>query len=953
MGRIWQKFSEWLKRKRSWLAALLFAYASVTLGQQSASENLANGLSLYLPFDGDANAFMAKGNPMEMSGGLYVVFVSGKIGQAVHCGLKGEHRFLSYLTASVNFSPNICPDKGTISFWVKPDWNGDEPSERYRHFFSIRSGLFYLYWHRGALTFSSTSRSQARHHYAPSVSVTNWKAGEWHHVAVTWQRNEKTMRGVKRIFLDGKLAGEAKDVLMDFELTGALIIGGIDGSETFERSADAAIDEFAIWERVLSDEEIKQLVQMGEQGQGLSSLPSVQKLAEETRERLLKTLPPQKGNLLSNASFEVGTHPYRASNMSLRLDETTKVHGERSACFDASHWTGTTVLTSGLFLARQQIDHTFSLWLKAERDEIPIRFGVYSAYVGGSQTYAPIFYGIEADAKLSTQWQRYQVTGKLPPSPNNLYFVRIAVMTSQPTKIWLDALQLEEGEKATPFRPRFPIEAGLTTDKPFHLFHPDEPVQVRLSVYAETPTAKSIPMTVTAFDVWDKVVERQSISVRHKGGKNPISTKTVSFRNLRMGSYRISLSDAQGKVLDEQVVAILPKFENLSTSMGIHVGANETGVALAKALGCSWVRILDACGVTHWNVVEPERGRWAFERDSWIDDAIDTYRKAGLKILGLLFRTPIWASSGDSVDHPPKDLEAWRNYVRKVAQHFKGRIEAWEVWNEPYGLGLFGSKEDLYLQMVRIAAEEIKAVDPKAKIVAPCTYWRHESIVSWTERLLEIGLLNFVDVFSFHGYEGYRPSDFERVKVWACADGKQRPLWNTEQGLVSQSFYRFLPDAYDDPYTRWITFFPGNQVPTAREAASLLVKAYVSSLAAGCEKFFQYWAVPEDSLLPRMKSMSLLEFDNALRPKAVALAVVGWLLDGSKFVKAERKGDLWLVQFQKDKEAIAVAWSEGEPVTLTIAKGEKVLTMMGTQVSREKGKIVLSSEPVYLVQSEF
>jgi hypothetical protein len=60
--------------------------------------NLADGLCFYLPFDGDANALVAKGNPMEMAEGIDAVFVEGKVGKAVHCGEGGKHRYLSYLT---------------------------------------------------------------------------------------------------------------------------------------------------------------------------------------------------------------------------------------------------------------------------------------------------------------------------------------------------------------------------------------------------------------------------------------------------------------------------------------------------------------------------------------------------------------------------------------------------------------------------------------------------------------------------------------------------------------------------------------------------------------------------------------------------------------------------------------------------------------------------------------
>ncbi|MFZ8852549.1 hypothetical protein, partial [Fervidibacter sp.] len=45
-----------------------------------ASLNLTDGLCFYLPFDGDANALVAKGNPMEMAEGIDAVFVEGKVG---------------------------------------------------------------------------------------------------------------------------------------------------------------------------------------------------------------------------------------------------------------------------------------------------------------------------------------------------------------------------------------------------------------------------------------------------------------------------------------------------------------------------------------------------------------------------------------------------------------------------------------------------------------------------------------------------------------------------------------------------------------------------------------------------------------------------------------------------------------------------------------------------------
>jgi hypothetical protein len=288
--------------KRLKACIVVGALILLTAAVYSQPPELCDGLCFYLPFDGDANALVAKGNPMEMIVGIDAVFVEGKVGKAIHCGEGGKHRYLSYLTVSPNFAPNIRPEAGTLAFWVRPDWDGDEPVERYRHFLSIRSGLFYLYWYRGGLVFSSTMRKMARHLYAPSTIIKHWRKGEWHHIAISWQVTDpKERKGFKRLYVDGQKVAEVSDVLLDFELTGALIVGGIDGE--LQRIADSSIDELAVWERTLTDEEIQQVWKLGDKGTALSQLPAVQKLAQKTRQRVQLSIPPQKRELACQLKF--------------------------------------------------------------------------------------------------------------------------------------------------------------------------------------------------------------------------------------------------------------------------------------------------------------------------------------------------------------------------------------------------------------------------------------------------------------------------------------------------------------------------------------------------------------------------------------------------------------------------------------------------------------------------
>ena len=51
------------------------------------------------------------------------------------------------------------------------------------------------------------------------------------------------------------------------------------------------------------------------------------------------------------------------------------------------------------------------------------------------------------------------------------------------------------------------------------------------------------------------------------------------------------------------------------------------------------------------------------------------------------------------------------------------------------------------------------------------------------------------------------------------------------------------------------------------------------ALAAGAEKYFDYWTNVEQGMAPRMNAMSIYEYDRSLRPHGVVYAMAAWLLD--------------------------------------------------------------------------
>ena len=83
--------------------------------------------------------------------------------------------------------------------------------------------------------------------------------------------------------------------------------------------------------------------------------------------------------------------------------------------------------------------------------------------------------------------------------------------------------------------------------------------------------------------------------------------------------------------------------------------------------------------------------------------------------MGLIDYSVGWASGGSGggvVFGPPTDLAAWEEFVSDTAKHFKGRIAAYEVWNEPdvafFWNGIDGGDPDAYFELLSALIGAIK-----------------------------------------------------------------------------------------------------------------------------------------------------------------------------------------------------------------------------------------------------
>jgi hypothetical protein len=126
--------------------------------------------------------------------------------------------------------------------------------------------------------------------------------------------------------------------------------------------------------------------------------------------------------------------------------------------------------------------------------------------------------------------------------------------------------------------------------------------------------------------------------------------------------------------------------------------------------GFGWVRFQ-----MPWFQIEPQQDQWNPEP---FDRMIDAMSEAGLNILIVVAKAPDWAVSPD----PQKFLEnpaEFRQFMTFVAERYRGKVQAWEIWNEQNLAHEVGGyvNVDEYIEMLQAGSEGVRAGDPDALVV--------------------------------------------------------------------------------------------------------------------------------------------------------------------------------------------------------------------------------------------
>jgi hypothetical protein len=163
-----------------------------------------------------------------------------------------------------------------------------------------------------------------------------------------------------------------------------------------------------------------------------------------------------------------------------------------------------------------------------------------------------------------------------------------------------------------------------------------------------------------------------------------------------------------------------------SPEYGVHVflwwrpELAERDLLTAMAAGFTWVK--QNFG---WRDIEPQKGKFDWKHT---DHIVYTANKYGpIDLLIRVDHPPEWAAPGCSdpgrgiVQGPPRNLKDYTDFLTALASRYKGRIRAYQVWNEPnLAREWCGRPPDpaAYARMLKAAYAAIKTADPNAMVIS-------------------------------------------------------------------------------------------------------------------------------------------------------------------------------------------------------------------------------------------
>jgi hypothetical protein len=290
----------------------------------------------------------------------------------------------------------------------------------------------------------------------------------------------------------------------------------------------------------------------------------------------------------------------------------------------------------------------------------------------------------------------------------------------------------------------------------------------------------------------------------------------------------------------------------------------------------------------------------------------------------------------------PRDLSEFANYVRTTVRHYAGRLQVWEIMNEPVYTEYALPRENGYsvadyVKLLEVAYQAVKEADPKAFVIGGIAAGPE----TLTADFVAAGGLKWVDAINIHTYPGMAYPErylagLEGLNAAMEKAGGRKPIWDTEGAYYADDDVPFAP------FTWW-----GTQLETERECAAYQVRLDVILIAAGTRKIIYHSGTP-GSLNREDPAGIFFEWDGAPRKMAASQAALTALLGLDTVSLGALSETPRAYGFRSRGKTVVVVWNDGEgDFALTPGREARLLDIVGNEVKERS--VALGETPCYLV----
>lgn len=668
---------------------------------------------------------------------------------------------------------------------------------------------------------------------------------------------------------------------------------------------------------------------------------------------LLAAVQASEGNLVSNGSFELGTHDWSLCESAVPVDDALfKVEGQGAAlgkrCLLLRSAQGTALgACSRLFEVEPGQRYMVSANLRGDgRGKATLVLG----YAG-----QPVPEATRRTFEVGPEWQRQSLNiAKMPSCTNNVAWVEIwaeSGATDRVGPLWIDGVQAEAGT-LTEYRPSDNIAFAVTSAVPGNVFALADPVVLEVRVENAGSGAVNCSAHYEVLDYFDRRVAsgRFNLSVP----ASSVAEHRMPLALKRPGYYeaRFEFSLPNGKQLRREVsLARILKQDTQhiadSSPFGIHGGPSGYQLELGK-----WI------GIKHWRARPYYEWGYGGAFDP-INRTLDVGRRNGLRFLVDAGTFPGYSGKAETADAElARVAEQWAKGWGNLAGCDPAVLNAFEIWNEVYAFPY--APAPVYLKAQWLAHRAIKAANPRALVVA--NVMMEWSTLSYLDEFLRGGGLTTCDAISLHPYMFTVSPEAGGLGELMDAvhqhlrrlGGRDLPLWITEMNWVADKDYE----------RKWYPFsgaWDKSSMTPERTCSDWSARSFLIALERGLQRYYYHMY---GGSMAVYHPWCINRRDYTPKPFYVAYGTLSRLLVGTR--PAGRYGRLTepvrACAFQTKGRGLLAYWHalpdlrEQGWVTLRLPRDVEVLDLMGAAVSSERHnsntRLPITGSPRFVVSNK-